>query len=76
MGELGKNIRKAVRAAVAEGRTAGSTHVVTAVNIGGDGHSRSVYSDGEVTVVTTDGRTEVVRHSADDDAGDPPADPA
>jgi len=66
MGELGKTIKDQVRAAVEDARTSASTHVASAVNVGGTGHSTSVYSDGEVTVVTRDGQTEIIRHGDDD----------
>jgi hypothetical protein len=61
MSELGRRIRNQVRAAVAS--TAGShTNVVTAVNVGDQSHVTSVRSDGEKTVITRDGKTEVIRH--------------
>lgn len=71
MGELGKIIRKQVRAAVKDARVSGSTHVASAVNVGGEGHSMSVYSDDDVTVVTTDGQTEVIRQGDDGGHGEP-----
>lgn len=61
MSELGRRIRNQVRAAVTS--TAGShTNVVSAVNVGDESHVTSVRSDGEKTVVTRDGETEVIRH--------------
>ena len=69
MGDLARIIKDQVRASLGEARTSGKTHVSSAVNVGGEGHSTSVVSDGEVTVVTRDGKTEVFRHGADD-AGD------
>ena len=74
MGELGKTIKEQVRAAVGKARTSASTHVVSAVNVGGEGHSTSVCSDGEVTVVTRDGETEVIHHHRS--PGDPTPDTA
>ena len=76
MGELGKIIRKQVRAALGEARASGSTHGASAVNVGGEGHSTSVYSDDDVTVVTRDGQTEVIRHREADDRADPSPEPA
>jgi hypothetical protein len=54
MGDLGKIIKDQVRASLGEARTSGKAHVASAVNVGGEGHSTSVVSDGEVTVVTRD----------------------
>lgn len=72
MGALGRAIRNQVRAATKGVRASGSsTHVASAVNVGGEHHSTSVYSDGEVTVVTTDGKTEVTRHRDDHAGGEP-----
>jgi len=78
MGELGKIIKEQVRASLEEVRASGSTHVASAVNVGGESHSTSVLSDGEVTVVTRDGQTEVIRHRGDDatDATDATPGPA
>lgn len=75
MGDVGKIIKDHVRASLGEVRTSGKTHVASAVNVGGESHSTSVVSDGEVTVVTRDGKTEVIRHGADD-AGDATPEPA
>jgi len=75
MGDLGKIIKDHVSASLAEARTSGKAHVASAVNVGGQGHSTSVVSDGEVTVVTRDGQTEVIRHRSDD-AGDATPEPA
>jgi hypothetical protein len=74
MGELGETIKEQVRVAVRKARTSASTHVASAVNVGGEGHSTSVCSDGEVTVVTRDGQTEVIHHGRR--GGDPTADTA
>ena len=71
MSELGKAIKAQVRAALADARAAGSTHVASAVNVGGEAHTTSVCSDGEVTVITRDGQTEVIRHRSDDTGGGP-----
>ena len=57
MGELGETIKEQVRAAVQKARGSASTNVASAVNVGAGGHSTSVFSDGEVTVVTRDGET-------------------
>lgn len=61
MSELGRRIRNQVRAA-AEGTPGSPANVVTAVNVGGESHVTSVQSDGEKTVITRDGETEVIRH--------------
>ena len=74
MGELGETIKEQVRAAIGKARTSASTHVASAVNVGGEGHSTSVCSDGEVTVVTRDGETEVIHHRRR--GGDPTPDTA
>ena len=74
MGELRKTIKKQVRTALEEARISGSTHVASAVNLGGESHSTSVYSDDEVTVITRDGQTEVVHHRDDGGAGEPSLD--
>jgi len=75
MGDLGKIIKDQVKASLDGARTSGKTHVASAVNVSGEGHSTSVVSDGEVTVVTRDGKTEVIRHQVDD-AGDAAPEPA
>jgi hypothetical protein len=69
--ELGEVIRDEMRAAAKGVRAAGSTHVASAVNVGGERHSTSVYSDGEVTVVTRDGQTEVIPHRDEEAGGEP-----
>ena len=71
MGELKKMIKEQVRAAVEDARFAAHTHVASAVNVGGEGHSTSVYSDGKVTVITRDGVTDVIRHRDGNAGGDP-----
>ena len=64
MSELARRIRNQVRAAAqsAHGVPGSSTNVVSAVNVGGESHVTSVQSDGEKTVITRDGDTEVIRH--------------
>ncbi len=61
MSELGKRIRNQVRAAV-DGAAGSHTSVVAAVNAGGESHVTSIQRDDEVTVITRDGDTEVIRH--------------
>ena len=65
MSELGRRIRSQVRAA-AKGAAGSRTNVVAAVNTGGEGHVTSVQSDGEKTVITRDGHTEVIPHGERD----------
>ena len=73
MSELGRLIRKRVRASIDDVGARGGANVAAAVNVGGDGHSTSVYSDDDVTVITTDGRTEVVpRRGGGGEGGDAP----
>ncbi|MCU1374728.1 MAG: hypothetical protein JWO68_2014 [Actinomycetia bacterium] len=38
------------------------TNAAISVNTDGEGHSTSVYSDDEHTVIIRDGETEVIRH--------------
>ena len=60
MSELGRRIRKQVRAAA---DAAGShSHVVTATNVGGESHVTSIHTDDEATVITRDGETEIIPH--------------
>jgi hypothetical protein len=66
MSELGRLIRKRVRAAIDDAGAHGGTNVTAAVNVGGEGHSASVYSDDDVTVITRDGVTEVIRRRDDE----------
>jgi hypothetical protein len=61
MSELARRIRSQVRAAV-DGTAGSHTNIVTATNVGGESHVTSIQSDDEVTVITRDGETEVVRH--------------
>ena len=61
MSELGRRIRNQVRAA-ARAVPGDSANVVSAVNVGGESHVTTVQSDGEKTVITRDGGTEVIRH--------------
>jgi hypothetical protein len=61
MSQLGRRIRNQVRAA-ARGVPDSAANVVAAVNVGGESHVTSVQSDGEKTVITRDGDTEVIRH--------------
>ena len=67
MSELGRLIRKRVRAAIDDAGARAGTNVSAAVNVGGDRHSTSVYSDDEVTVITRDGKTEVIPRRDDRD---------
>lgn len=62
MSELGKRIRDEVRAAVENGGGSQSTNVVSAVNVGGEHHWTAVHQNEDETVITHDGRTEIVRH--------------
>jgi hypothetical protein len=50
--ELRRAVRRAWR---------GGVNAATAVNVDAQGHKTSVYSDGDITIVTRDGTTEVVR---------------
>ena len=61
MSSLGRRLRNQVRAA-AQGAPGSPANIVTAVNVGGESHFTSVQSDGEKTVVTRDGETEIIRH--------------
>ena len=73
MSELARLIRKRVRASIGGAGARGGTNVAAAVNVAGDGHSTSVYSDDDGTVITTDGRTEVVpRRGRGGGVGDAP----
>ncbi|MFN2608660.1 MAG: hypothetical protein ABR511_12350 [Acidimicrobiales bacterium] len=82
MDDLGRAIREQVEAAVAKAlRDAGTatstasasssrgTNVVVSANVVSQGHSTSVYSDDEVTIVERDGVTEVIRHQPGEGRG-------
>ena len=69
MSELKRLVRERVRTAIDDAGTGGGTNVAAAVNVGGDGHSTSVYSDDEGTVITRDGRTEVIPRRTDGKGG-------
>ncbi|MFN2505061.1 MAG: hypothetical protein ABR540_12705 [Acidimicrobiales bacterium] len=91
--DLGRQIREQVReqvrkamadakraqAAASGATTSGSsvTNVSTATTVGQSGHSVSIYSDNDVTIIQRDGETEVIRHDqkrepADENPGPAP----
>ncbi len=57
--DIGELIRKTLREA---GHTRGRRNVASAVNVGADGHTTSVYSDEHVTIIERDGETHVIHH--------------
>ena len=67
MSDLKRLIEKRVRDAMDRAGTLAGTNVTAAFNVGGDGRSTSVYSDDDVTVITRDGETEVIRRRDDGD---------
>jgi len=60
--DLGAVIRKSIRQAGEAGRR----NVASAVNVGTDGCTTSVYSDDQVTIIERDGRTRVIRHDPEE----------
>jgi hypothetical protein len=67
--DLGRLIRDRVRDALqreGDERRGQQTNIAISSNIGGDGHSTTVYSDGEVTIIEHDGEREVIRHTPRD----------
>lgn len=74
MSELGRVIRKRVRASIDSAGGRRGTNVAAAVNVGGHGRSTSVYSDDDVAVISTDGKTEVIRRRdrSGDEVGNAP----
>jgi hypothetical protein len=65
--DLGKLIRDRLRDALkADGAGQGQQrNVAISSNIGGSGHSTTVYSDDEVTIIERDGKRQVIRHTPD-----------
>jgi hypothetical protein len=66
--DLSRLIRDRLRDALkhgddGEGR---QTNVAISSNIGSDGHSTTVYSDDEVTIIDRDGERQVIRHRPDE----------
>ncbi|MEY2447321.1 MAG: hypothetical protein QOH79_797, partial [Acidimicrobiaceae bacterium] len=55
-------LREALKHEDAEGQ-GGQTNVAISANIGGSGHSTTVYSDDDVTIIERDGVRQVIRHT-------------
>jgi hypothetical protein len=66
--DLGRLIRDRLRDALKhDGAGQGhQTNVAISSNIGGSGHSTTVYSDDEVTIIERDGKRQVIRHTPDE----------
>jgi hypothetical protein len=65
--DLGRLIRDRLRDALEQG-DAGPKHqtnVAISSNIGGSGHSTTVYSDDDVTIIERDGERQVIHHTSD-----------
>jgi len=60
--DLGRLIRERVEAAVASARTRGPRNIATATNVSSTGHTTSVYSDDDVTIIERDGHRQVIHH--------------
>jgi hypothetical protein len=71
--KLGQMLREAIQKTIDETLRSGPTNVASAVNVGTDGQSTSVYSDQNVTVIQHNGETRVIRHDAPGPAPDAPA---
>jgi hypothetical protein len=67
--DLGRLIREQLKEALKRAAKEGPTNVAIATNVGGEGHTTSVYSDDEVTIIERDGHTEVIRKRGEE----PPA---
>jgi hypothetical protein len=66
--DLGRLIRERLRDALKQDGTGEgpTTNVAISSNIGGSGHSTTVYSDDEVTIIERDGERQVIRHTPDE----------
>ena len=73
--DLGKIIREQLRRAVETAKRQGGVNIASATNVGRTGHTTSVYSDSEVTIIQRDGETEVIHHRPQGDGAEdsPPA---
>lgn len=69
MSELKRLLRERVRVEIDDAGARGGATVAAAVNVGGRGHSTSVYSDEERTVIRRDGKTEVIPRRDDGQDG-------
>ena len=69
--DLGRLIRDRLRDAleVHGAGEGGRTNVAISTNVGGAGHSTTVYSDDEVTIIERDGQRQVIRHAREDTEG-------
>ncbi|MEY2405150.1 MAG: hypothetical protein QOG39_66 [Acidimicrobiaceae bacterium] len=62
MDDLGRRIKRLVERAVEDSDKDGRTTIASAINVGGSGSSAIAYSDDDVSIVTVNGRTTVLRH--------------
>ena len=67
--DVGETIRKQVKDALEQAAKTGRVNMASATNVGGSGHTTSVYSDDDVTVIDRDGETQVIRHDERDRDG-------
>jgi hypothetical protein len=69
--QVRRAVDEATKGQTAKGQAAGtSVNIASAINVDGSGHTTSVYSDGDVTVIRRDGKTRVIHHDEDDPQDD------
>lgn len=60
--DLGRLIRERMQDALHRAVRDGSVTGAIATNVGGEGNTTTVYTDGEVTIIEHNGQQKVVRH--------------